>query len=208
MSKFNDEYYIAHTPFTPTQFHLKPDQKTVERRYRYKQLSADSPPLYFTNACKEQDLKKGICRALTDIMSDGASFVVKREIKDYLSQFAISSLVLHPAIIADGDIYHDDYWYLNIFNRLDCWDRQVSIYEFDEEDDEGELEASVDKFSLDQAKLEGIPEENRLIFKIGGTSSAYVFFHEKIVEYLLDEHHTGIRFFKVSEFSEGDQHEI
>ncbi|MCO7222802.1 imm11 family protein [Pleionea sp. CnH1-48] len=207
MNPFNNEYYIAHASFDSSQFHLQPDQKAADRRYRYRKLNTDGPALVFSNAFKERDLQTGNQRKLTDTMSDGASFVVTKEIRDYLSTFDIESLQLYPAeIIDDNESRHNHYWYLNIYNRLDCWDRSTSEYELDEEDEEAE--AIVDKFSLNAAILEAIPEEKRLIFKIGGSSSAYIFVHQKIVSHLLDSDYTGIQFFKVSEFTEGDQHNI
>ena len=56
-----------------------------------------------------------------------------------------------------------------------------------------------------EKKLDAILEERRLIFKMGGVGDPYVFFHQKIVDYIMENQYKGIRFFKVSEFEEGIQ---
>lgn len=204
MSKYDQEYYIAYTTLNPDQLHIKPKASTAARGYRYTKLTLGEAPLFFVNAFQKRDQKTGARRTVTDILYDGASFAVTDEIKRYLGQFEIASMQHYPAIIInDDDRWHEDYWYLNIYERLDCWDRNTSIYEIDTE--ANDPKPMVDKFSLDTAKLEAIPEEKRLIFKIGGASKAYVLMHRKIVKHILENAYTGIRFFKVADFEEGDQ---
>ena len=65
---------------------------------------------------------------------------------------------------------------------------------------------TINKYSLDASKLDMIPLENRLLFKMGGTSFSYIFIHESIFEKISINEFKGARFFKVSNFEEGDQY--
>ena len=205
MSTFDNEYYVVETYYNSTQFFISPDESTADRNYRFERLTG-YVPLRFHNGFKERDARTGDKRKVSDIMLDGSSFVVTDEIKKFLEQFEINGLQLYPAIVIDDqDTWHEHYWYLNFFESLDCWDRNLSEYEYIDEDDPDCL-ADVDHYVLDETVLSAIPEEQRLIFKMGGVSLPYVFVHKSIAKYLLENAYTGIRLFKVADFTEGDQH--
>ncbi len=94
---------------------------------------------------------------------------------------------------------------MNFYERSVYWDKKRSkIKSYNKKKDE--FNAAVRKFCLDEKKLDAIPEERRLIFKMGDVSDPYTFFHKKIVDFLVENNCQGIRFFKVSEFEEGDQY--
>ncbi|MDX1695055.1 MAG: hypothetical protein R3208_14915 [Ketobacteraceae bacterium] len=204
MSRYDDEYYIVETEYTPTQVFLSPTTETSERSYHYKRLTSGKP-VFFVNGFKERDARTGDKRVVSDVMFDGASFVVRDSIKPFLDQFDIESMQLHPAVVIDDhDVWHDNYWYLNFYGELDCWDRNSSEYEYLDDDDD--TDAMIDKYSLNPEVLDAIPEEKRLLFKMDGAATAYVFAHKRVVKYFLENAYTGIRFFKVANFREGDQH--
>ncbi len=72
---------------------------------------------------------------------------------------------LYPAVyIDDENNWHDNYWFLNFYEELDCWDRKLSV--IGEDDDEHE--SAVYQYYLDAKILDGIPEEKRLLFIMGG----------------------------------------
>lgn len=207
MSKYDQEYYIAHAQNSPTQFHIAPDRQTEARDYTFERLEMGEAPLVFKNGFKDRDARLGERSLVTGVMYDGSSFAVSEEIKSYLGQFKIASMQHYPAIVIDDDNnWHDTYWYLNIYEDLDCWDRSKSIFKPDLNPiDEDMAYAKVKKYSLDEDILDAIPEEQRLIFRMDGATKAYVFMHKKIVKHFLENAYTGIRFFKVADFEEGDQ---
>ena len=207
MSKYDHEYYIVRTFYTSTQFQLKPTKNTSFRKFRYKRLTGGEP-LFFINGFKERDARLGDKRTVTDIMLDGSSFVVTSPIKSFLDQFEIDSMQLYPAIVIDDDdVWHENYWYLNFYGNLDCWDREKSDYKYEDDEDPEDSDAEIKQYSLNAGILDAIPEERRLLFRMGRATKAYVFAHKRIVKHFLENAYSGVRFFKVAEFREGDQHQ-
>jgi hypothetical protein len=199
MNKYNGEYYIA-CPVAGEDENvlLKPDNKTSKSGYRTQVLSPGRP-LFFTNAYPMY-IPKGKTERITDVMFNGAYMVVNENIKEYLSGFNINSLQIYPAVYVDlNNKLHENIWFLNFYETLDCWDREESSYD----DDSKLLPPSIDKFSLDQDVLDEIPEENRLMFVMGGLDDKYVFIHEKVVNFLQEIHASGIRLIPVVEYEDG-----
>jgi len=120
-------------------------------------------------------------------------------------KYDIDGMQLYPAVyIDDDDHWHDNYWFLTFYEKYIYWDKKRSQFiTIDETDDQHDAE--VDSYCLDETKLQGIAEERRLIFKMGGVGDPYVFVHQKIVDFLMANQCKGIRFFKTCEFEEGDQ---
>lgn len=127
------------------------------------------PPLYFCNSYKDEGLKSGIVENIGDILFNGPHMVVSDQVKTYLDSFETRFLQIYPAVYIDNqDNWHEGYWYLNFIDQIDCWDRERSV--FDPPDDPADPfdYAEVKKYSLDVDVLDRIPEDERLLFKMGG----------------------------------------
>ncbi len=205
MNKYNEEYYIAFEPKGDNQPYVIADKKTTERGYHYKKVPLGGLPFFFYNRNKEKDRRNGKKWPITEILETGGDFLVNDFIRDEVIQYDIDGMQLYPSVyIDDDDNWHENYWFLNFYETFVYWDQGRSeIVTIDENDDK--YGAEIDKYCLDEKKLFGIPEEKRLIFKMSGVGDPYVFFHQKIVDFLMTNNCRGIRFFKVSEFEEGDQ---
>jgi len=180
---------------------LKPDKKTAKSGYGTREL-APGRPLFFTNAYPEY-IPEGESERITDIMFGCNSFVVNKNIKEFVSQFSTFGLQLYPAVYADlNGKYHEDYWFLNFFAYIDCWDRKLSEYTPGVDEDDS---PSITRFHLDDEVLARIPEENRYLFSIGGLSEDFIFVHEKVADFFTQNKTTGIRLFPASEFVYGMQ---
>lgn len=206
---FDEEYYIARRPADEGQLYLKPDAKTFNRRYGYTKLTQGEAPLFFENAFKDKDKKSGKKRSLTNVLIDSPNLLVDNEARDKLKFLEIDGLQIYPAVYIDDDIkWHENYWFLNFYKELDCWDRKLSVVEIDDDDDDDDdidLDAEIIKYRLNSDILSQIPKEHRLMFKMGGATKAYIFVHQDVVDIFTNVNATGVRFFKVSEFEEGDQ---
>ena len=211
MSTFNDQYYIVRSPFGDDQLFLKPDRKTSKRNYEFTQLRIGDAPLFFQNGFRDEDIASGVNHPITDVLMDGANLVVNDSIRDKLKLFGINGFQFYPSVyIDDSSNWHEDRWFMNFYEKLDCWDRKLStikVLEPDDDDDEDELEldAIVKKYCLDDNLLDKIPEEKRLMFKMGGASKEYIFIHQKVADSFTQSGVTGVRLFKVADFKEGDQ---
>lgn len=206
MNNFDDEYYIIlenSQPYYPT---LTAKGSTADRPYGRKELTLGEAPLTFIDGFRDEHLKKGIKEVLTDVLFDSTNMVVSTKIKKGLDEFNIPNLQFYPTTYIDNDgNWHEDYWYMNFYQRLDCWDRTKSEYDDDFDESDPYDFADVDKYHLDSSKLIDIPESERLMFKMGRSAGQYIFAHKRIAKYLLLEQIPSMKLFKVSEFQEGDQ---
>lgn len=203
MSGFNEVYYVACGNSYEEQMRLSINKKS-DGYFFYGELTKEGEPIFFEPSFQERNKKLGIASVKTDVMFDGPSFVVNNNIKKELDKYDLHGIQLCPAIVIESTGWDEGYWYLNIYQYLDCWDKDKSITRplkagRDIED------TKVLKYHLDKSVLNKIPENNRMIFKMGGGFYSHIFIHEKLVTYLLKNNITGIRFFKVSDFEEGMQ---
>ena len=204
MSLYDDEYYIVHNMEGDDHIFLNATKNTASRKYGYVKNDRISEPFFFYNDNKSSSLKYGD----VDIMLDGVDMVVSDRVREIISAETVKGLQFNSAVFIDeDDKWHEGLWYLTFYERLACLDVK------DSEALRGDLSAygpksimTVNKYSLDAKKLDSIPLDERLIFKIGGTSFSYVFVHESIRDAIISSGIRGVRFFKVSEFEEGDQY--
>lgn len=206
MNKYNDQYYIVMLTLNEDRIFVDPLQKTADRNYHFKKQPIGSEPFFFENSDREEDKKDGITHLLPDVLMEGANLLVNQTTRDYLKQYTIYGLQMNPSIyIDDNGNWHENYWFLTFFETVNCLDRVKSDVE--------EIPAIpdndkplVNKYSLDSKVLDKIPEENRLLFKMGNVTDQYVFVHQRIADYFAENNVTGIHLSKVSEFEEGDQY--
>ena len=204
MTNYNDEYFIIEPDSEDTQMVINIHEKSSHRFYDSECLLPGAP-LFFEPGFQERNQRLDITPNKTDIMFDASSFIVNDAIREEMIKYDFQGMQLYPAVFIDtDDSWDESYWYLNIWQDLDCWDREKSVYDPIEEDWD-EDDTMVDQYFLDAAVLDKIPEENRLLFKMGGETHSYIFMHKTLVKFLQQNEHTGIRFFKVSEFTDGDQ---
>ncbi len=204
MNQYDNEYYIAIEPAGEDHISPIPDQTTADRNYEYLKLPINEKPLIFHNSESERDFKRGIIRPLSDVLFDGNDLIVSDSIRNKLIQHDIDGLQLYPAVyIDDKNHWHENYWHLCFYERLRCLDKARAS--LDGDINPTEFNIDVDQFRLDKNVLDVIPEEQRLLFKIGETSMGYIFIHQLIVDFFEKNSFSGIRFFKVTDFEEGDQ---
>lgn len=199
-------YYIAMDHEGEQYPVLQPDDDTAGRPFRSQKLSG-STPLRFRDALKNERQKTGGAELITDIMFCGANLVVKNNVKDVLAPLNLQGLQIYPAVYIDNqNHWHDDYWYLNFYEPLDCLDK--TRFEGDEPDDINDPFDfyDVDRYALDQDKLSKAGRERSLMFKIARTTLGYIFLHESVADEFRKHSFTGIRLFNVASFEEGDQY--
>ncbi|WP_163831826.1 hypothetical protein [Spartinivicinus ruber] len=177
MNIYNEQYYITIRPINDNQLYLKPDKKTEHRDYDFRKLQPGGAPLFLENGTKEKDKRLGKQRHLTDVLMEGSNLLVNDNIRNHLVLSSIKVMQLYPAIYIDDD----------------------------DEDDDIDYDAEVTQYYLDDKVLDEIPEHQRLMFKMGGATKAYIFAHQVVVDFFTSRKISGVRFMKVSTFKEGDQ---
>jgi hypothetical protein len=208
MQNYNDQYYVCVSPEGEERIFPKTNQRTKSADYSYTKQKEGSAPFFFDNAYKEDDLAEGNQWPIPDILVSNKNVLIVDKLYDKLMGIKINGLQLHSAVyIDDNDDWNENYWFLIFYERLDCWDRERSIILKKERALNGSstiIPAKVEQFYLDGRVLDQIPEEQRLMFTMGGVVNKFVFFHQKIVDIISTNNFTGARFIKVSEFDRAD----
>jgi len=203
MSKYNDDYYIVFEYDDAETVYLKALRKTADRDYEFEKMRFGLEPLFFENAYKKEDIKRKIERKIRSVHMNMNFLLINNELRDKLKFFDITYFQLYPAVIIDdNEHYHENYWFFNIYNNLDCIDYDKSIirdYEV------GDKYHDVNTYYLSDAVLDKIPEEERLIFRPANTDIGFTFVHQKIVNVFNDYGVDTLRFMKVSEWEMGKQ---
>ncbi|REL26926.1 hypothetical protein DXX93_10330 [Thalassotalea euphylliae] len=206
---YNNEYYILLKPYNDQTLYPTAFQKSADRDYSFERLIWGQEPLFFENGYKEEDIQNGITRPITDVLLQGVTPIVNTRVRDRLKFFNFVGMQLYPAVyVDDNGTFHENYWCMNFWEELDCWDREKSkIEKFTAEEmlDPDYMDGcDIYKYHLDSKVLDEIPEEERLIFKQEG-GIKYIFVHQKIADIFNEEQASGVNLVKVADFEEGMQ---
>jgi len=206
MSKYDQEYYLPFASMDDSKLFVGMPKKTVMRRIGHKKLNPADGPMFYHNAYKEEDKKEGVKLPIPDIMLVSREMIIPNEMMKFLRGFQIPGIQVFPAVyIDDDDNWHENLSVIHCYKRLDCLDFEKSIIDDDLEYWEEGDDHSVDKPSLSEVALNGIPEDERLIFKIDNVKGLHIYFHQRIVDYIREMKYTGVHFIKVADFEEGMQ---
>ena len=182
---------------------LRPDERTSDTFYGVRYVTS-SRPLIFSSANKEKNLKSGKREKITGILFSSCDFIIKKDVRDALLRFDIAGVQYHPTVYVDtDDYYHEGYWFVNVYRAVPFADLEKSTFdEFVEEEIELGVSPSAEKIVFDTAKMLAVPEEQRLIFRLGNVSNREIFVHQKIKDLLESFKLEGMRFFRVDEYEE------
>ena len=205
MNKYNDEYYIVFEHFNENTLYLAETDQTEPRDIGWKELQFGLEPAFFENGYKDKDKDKahGIKRPISSAHMNGNTIIINNDLREKIKHFDIAGLQLYPSVIIDDDdYYHDGYWVLNNYQRLECLDYDHCIIR---NYTPGSDRHRVKKYCLSETVLDAIPEEQRLIFKPAKTDMGYAFFHKRIVDIFNKYGVETLKFEKVSEWKAGKQ---
>ncbi len=203
------EYYIICGQTAKDVIRLKPDPRNKKLKAG-SQFITHGRPLFYTNAYNDDQRSDGLNRYgekenITNIMFKGKSFILDDELRNLLIKFDVKSVQYYQAIYIDkiGN-YHENYWFVNVYESYDWCDIDRStLDEFADEDiADGDLPRA-DKIALDFHKMLQVPEEKRLIFKISNIINNYIYVHEKIKNLLEPLVGDKAKFYRVDEYEEG-----
>jgi hypothetical protein len=184
MNKHDQEYYFVRSPIDREDLpSLTPDENTEDRQFRFKSQPLGSAPLVFYNGAGDYQKKLGVkvVKVPPKILFDGANPVVDGAIREKLLSYDIPNMFLHPAVyIHDDGKWYENYWYMTFTEQFDCWDRKNSTYDPDPMT-LGGISYEIYTYSLNQTLLDGISIQDRLLFKMGGTTDGRVVCHQKLL---------------------------
>lgn len=90
----------------------------------------------FFNGGREYDEKMGISsvKQVPSILFSGTDLLVTSSMREALLELDIPHLHMHSSVyIHDDGEWHEDYWYMTFVERFDCWSREKSDYDKDDE---------------------------------------------------------------------------
>lgn len=184
MTKYNDEYgFLLMNEDEDGYPLLKADTNTAARYYQSEPLAMGSAPLIFTNGFKPLFEKRKIKEKRAGVLFDGATFIVKDRIRMALLALELPTISIHPAVyIDDAGQWHEDYWYVAFPGFLDCVDRAKSRYMPPLKPNDT---LAVGAYSLDEAVLDKVPLQQRLLFRMGGTDDGLIVCHRSLFKHFI-----------------------
>jgi len=208
---YDDQYYLILKEFTSHTFYPICSRGTENRNFEDERLIFGQKPLFFENAYKDRDKKDGIIRPIPDVFLEATVPIINERIYQKLQQFEsnITGMQFYPTVLIDDDgNFHENFYCMNFWETLDCWDRKKSNFQKGSKERMAKHDfyqyCIVNKYCLDDKVLDSIPEKKRLIFQMD-SGFKYTFVHKKIADILIDANPTGINLVKVSDFEEGKQ---
>ena len=128
--------------------------------------------------------------------------VFSKKVFDVLEPLNIKGLQLVPVVITGnkGEKY-DNYWVANIYNRMECFDKEKSIYKIRQLI---KVWGPIEKLVLDKENLSKIPLDERLVF-IPKETSQFTIYHKSIVDAIMSVNPEGVFFVPVESWSQGGQ---
>lgn len=205
---YDESYYIVYRDYEFNEYSNKliSTEYSASTNWKFKKLDYGIKPLTYMSKNENLDF-------LTNeyvVCFDVPNFVVTKKLKDMLES-GVFGCQFFPAIVLDehGN-FVEDLWALNTFEELDCIDMNRSEHympnDGSTEIDGFKIHADMDTYRFREDVLDSIPEEKRLIFQVSSTSKGEIFVHQKVVDIFTKHNVKGIKFYKASEFEDGDQH--
>ncbi|HFQ5334717.1 TPA: DUF1629 domain-containing protein [Vibrio vulnificus] len=207
MNIYDESYYIIFPDYEFEGYDndLTPTSYTANTHWKFEKLTFGVKPLTFVSDNENLDfLQQDYAIAF-----NGKNFVVTNKLKEMLEDGLYGSQFF-PAIIQDEkDNAVEGVWALNTFDDLDCVDFKRS-QSFMPDDGSTQIDGfsispHMDNYRFREDVFDAIPENERLIFQLGNTTTGEFFFHQKVVNIFKKYNIKGIRFFKASEYHVGDE---
>ncbi|NHR07350.1 hypothetical protein HA052_19355 [Chromobacterium haemolyticum] len=181
MNNYDSEYYFISYKSTESRPILAADADTATLAYTSEALPLGGRPLKFHNGAATSKNKHLFSKKPPEIIFHGSDIAVENEIYEKLSSIEIPNLVLQPAIYIDhNDVWHENYWFLTFTKKLDCWDRDKSLYAPDPLTGFGDIRYEVISYHLKKSVLDLIPISERKLFKMGATTEGWLLVHKSI----------------------------
>lgn len=203
MKPYEEQYYFILRPKGDDGLPgIRADLDTGNRHYRRRLPQPGSKPFFFDNGYAEFQDANDIPIPMTppDVLIGGNDILVKSFIRERLLDIDTRGFFIFPAIYIHNDgEWYEDYWYLGFLEEFDCWDRDKSQFIKDEIDGSSHM---VTKYILNKDILDKTPLKNRLLFKMGGSSDAYIVCHQSLVRNFQgdQESELGVFFQQISKY--------
>ncbi|QYF95418.1 hypothetical protein KY495_09830 [Massilia sp. PAMC28688] len=188
MTKYNSDYAFISKDDDAEGFpFLKLDSISSARFEQTDSLATGYSPLIFRNGHEALYARRGIKEKMSDVLFEGATFIVRDAIREALMPLELPGVHFQPAVYIDGGGgRHEDYWYVTILRHINCVDHAKSTLTPPRKLD-GKF--TVLTCSLDATVLDAIALHERRLFRMGGTADGLVVCHCSLFEHF---RHDGV----------------
>ena len=189
---------------------LQDEYYVIERENNdnYPLLSWDQRSSLFRNNTAPVEIKEPVKFRLGDPLSPNFELVdfhvaprpvVSKKIVDALMSIDLYGVQFVPAIVSNPkDPFSEikDYWYMHVWNKIACLDKEKSEIDYDEVD--GKI-WDIDKLVLDEKTLSLFDLRKRQIFELA-EKTPLLLIHQTVKDAIESVNPKGCRFFKVDEW--------
>ncbi|MEM9103019.1 MAG: DUF1629 domain-containing protein, partial [Pseudomonadota bacterium] len=137
---------------------------------------------------------------LVDYHSNPTNPVISKRLFNILSPLNIYGIQLVPAKVRNpnGGPFDEprDYWFMHVWNRIACLDKNKSELELY---DDGDI-FSIERLSLNETILGQVDLKHRQIFELADNTSTLLI-HQSVKDAILSIDPVGCRFFKATEWN-------
>jgi hypothetical protein len=159
---------------------LVPLKESASLRFNRK-LPEPGQSLEFHNKWREDNKQAGIKEEIGSILFNGFDVLVNDDIHTALKIESFYNVGFYPSTyIKDDGERLDHYYFLTVVNKIDAWCRTKSIYDADNVAIGNKY--YINKIVLDEAVLNNIPLEQRLLFKLDASMLNVTLIHKTLLE--------------------------
>ena len=197
MSTNEFDYYLVYGTNIPNCPAVELDEDENRINYRWAMTSIEDCELVKMRFVAPYPKKP----TMADFHQDGIVSFFSKKIYDALQPITLEGAQLLRGEIKDpkNKKIYEDYYYLHIFNKISCLDRNLS--DFDDSIGSDTV-LSISKMVLNKDILSNIPLQERLIFRLGEKSS-FQLFHKSVIDAIIAVNPENMRFVKVEDYHFG-----
>jgi len=205
MEGLDDSYYVISRDGTKNDsIYASGDAETKALKYGTRYLEAGRA-MFFHNTSAEDFRREGIKENIGDIIFQGSHLIIKKKIRDQLLKYPIQGVQYYPAVYTDIDgNNHYDYFFVNIYDKKDwCYIEHSQLdHRGQKRLDRGD-KPGVESIVLDFHKMLLVPEDERLMFRMGNIDMGKPIIHKKVKDIFEQFNLVDTRFFRVDEWEDG-----
>ncbi|VAW77082.1 hypothetical protein MNBD_GAMMA12-2482 [hydrothermal vent metagenome] len=155
---------------------------------------------YIHNSIKVTIIKEQQSPAMTDFMYFKSAYpILHKRLLEILLPLKLRNTQHFPVLIKDRkNVEHKDFFMWHIYNVVDCLDPKKS--NVDRYPSGGFI---VFELQLDNAKLNKVPLEHRLVFRLGH-SEVLLLVHKSLVDKFKQKKVSGVKFYPVNTWRVGN----
>jgi len=206
MEGLDDSYYVISSDGSKPEgtIYAAGDTETKNLKYGTRYLPAGRA-MFFHNANAQDWIKMGVKENIGDIIFHGYQFMIKKEIRDQLLRYPMQGVQYYPAVYTDIEgNNHYDYFFVNIYDKKDwCYIERSQLDQWAQESIDDGDKPGVETIVLDFHKMLLVPEDERLMFRMGNINMGEPIIHQKVKDIFEQFNLVDTRFFRVDEWEEG-----